>query len=140
MAYDTDLQSNNAELQEILNTINALPEAGSGGSGGGSLDTCTLKIIDNLGYGSVSVSYQTFSDGVITHIFNNRLPSGESVFENVLCNSAVSLTEAAGSSVVSSVNLNMVGNILGMFKTFTVTANMGATATITINANSDGGW
>ena len=31
MSYKIELQSNNTELQEILNTINALPEAGSGG-------------------------------------------------------------------------------------------------------------
>ena len=29
MSYKTDLQSNNIDLQEILNTINSLPEAGS---------------------------------------------------------------------------------------------------------------
>lgn len=33
MSYNTELQSNNAELQEILNQVNELPEAGSGGSG-----------------------------------------------------------------------------------------------------------
>lgn len=31
MSYNTDLQSNNIDLQSILDTINALPEAGSGG-------------------------------------------------------------------------------------------------------------
>lgn len=31
MSYNTDLQSNNNDLQAILNTINNLPEAGSGG-------------------------------------------------------------------------------------------------------------
>jgi hypothetical protein len=31
MAYDLELQSNNIELQEILDSINNLPEAGSGG-------------------------------------------------------------------------------------------------------------
>ena len=30
MSYNTDLQSNNEELAEILRTVNALPEAGSG--------------------------------------------------------------------------------------------------------------
>lgn len=32
MSFKTDLQSNNTDLQAILDTINALPEAGSGGS------------------------------------------------------------------------------------------------------------
>lgn len=31
MSYNTDLQSNNEELQDILKQVNALPEAGSGG-------------------------------------------------------------------------------------------------------------
>ena len=30
MSYNTELQSNNAELQEILDAVNDLPEAGSG--------------------------------------------------------------------------------------------------------------
>lgn len=34
MAYNTDLQSNNAELEEILETVNTLPDAGNGGSSG----------------------------------------------------------------------------------------------------------
>jgi hypothetical protein len=33
MSYKTDLQSNNVDLQNILNTINSLPDAGSGGGG-----------------------------------------------------------------------------------------------------------
>jgi hypothetical protein len=33
MSQKTDLQSNNTDLQTILNTINNLPEAGSGGGG-----------------------------------------------------------------------------------------------------------
>ena len=34
MSYNTELQSNNTDLQAILDTVNALPEAG--GSGGGN--------------------------------------------------------------------------------------------------------
>ena len=35
MSYNEELQSNNNELAEILRTVNALPEAGGGGSSGG---------------------------------------------------------------------------------------------------------
>ena len=35
MSYNTELQSNNADLQAILDAVNALPEAGGGGGGGG---------------------------------------------------------------------------------------------------------
>lgn len=41
MGYKTELQSNNVDLQTILNKVNALPEAGGGG-GGGSVETCTV--------------------------------------------------------------------------------------------------
>lgn len=34
MGFKTDLQSNNTDLQTILDAINELPEAGEGGSGG----------------------------------------------------------------------------------------------------------
>ena len=33
MSYNEELQSNNADLQAILNAVNELPEAGSGGTG-----------------------------------------------------------------------------------------------------------
>lgn len=44
MSQKTDLQSNNVDLQTILNTINNLPEAGSGGGSGSSINTCNLTI------------------------------------------------------------------------------------------------
>lgn len=41
MGYKTELQSNNADLQTILNKVNALPEAGGGGGGG----SATVEIL-----------------------------------------------------------------------------------------------
>lgn len=47
MSYNTDLQNNNTSLQEILATINNLPEAGSGGgSSGGENSSSSLEWID----------------------------------------------------------------------------------------------
>ena len=40
--YKEQLQQNNNELNTILETVNNLPEAG--GSGGGSMETCTVTI------------------------------------------------------------------------------------------------
>lgn len=37
MSYNTELQSNNADLQAILAAVNALPEAGGSGGGGDSV-------------------------------------------------------------------------------------------------------
>lgn len=42
MSYNSELQSNNTDLQAILETINNLPEAG--GSGGGGIETCSVTI------------------------------------------------------------------------------------------------
>ena len=62
MSYNTELQSNNAELQEILDAINALPEEGeSGGSSGGGSET--LKNICR-GYG-INITKEDI-DGVET--------------------------------------------------------------------------
>lgn len=43
--YNSIIQQNNAELEDILDTINALPEGSGGGSGGG-VETCTVTLID----------------------------------------------------------------------------------------------
>lgn len=40
MNYKTELQANNADLQSILDAVNALPEAGA------NVETCTVNILD----------------------------------------------------------------------------------------------
>ena len=45
MSNKSRLEANNASLQAIMNKVNALPDVGSGGSGVGSVETCTIKII-----------------------------------------------------------------------------------------------
>ena len=49
MRYNTELNENNAELQTILDTVNALPEAGSGGNKEDVLiyATCANNMFDN---------------------------------------------------------------------------------------------
>lgn len=48
MSYNDQLQANNEALQAILNKVNNLPDAGSGGSGGGEsggvIETCTVTV------------------------------------------------------------------------------------------------
>ena len=41
--YNTTLQTNNSSLEEIITQLNAMPDAGSG-SGGTSVETCTISI------------------------------------------------------------------------------------------------
>lgn len=45
--YEPRIETNNTELEGILEAINALPDAGSGGGGsggGGTLETCTVAL------------------------------------------------------------------------------------------------
>ena len=76
MSNKTQLQTNNTNLDALITRVNAaketaasLPDAGSGGSGGGSVETCTVTMVNNtddtldiLGMwydGSSILSYQT---------------------------------------------------------------------------------
>ena len=50
MSYNTELQSNNAELQEILDAVNDLPDAGSG-------DKSTALIEGLLQHGKITMLF-----------------------------------------------------------------------------------
>lgn len=52
----TNLQNNTASLQAILETVNNLPEAGSGSGGDTSIETCTVQMRE----GALSPSFPTF--------------------------------------------------------------------------------
>lgn len=56
------IQDNTTALQEILETVNALPEAGSGGA---SVETCDITITISKG-GSAGVSFYAISYSVTT--------------------------------------------------------------------------
>lgn len=45
MDYKTELQSNNTDLQALIAKANALPDAGSGGTGGANIETCTIRLL-----------------------------------------------------------------------------------------------
>lgn len=65
MSYKTELQSNNADLLEILNQINAMPEGGggSGGSGGLSFEchAGTIPGIDNNAKSTLALQTNMFT-------------------------------------------------------------------------------
>ena len=60
MSYNTDLQNNNTSLQEILATVNSLPEAG-GSSGGGLewIDVLSLPV-NSTGTNSYALPYNEY--------------------------------------------------------------------------------
>lgn len=55
MSYQNDLTQNNTDLQAILATVNALPEAGGGG--GGAVETCTVEIVAEVPAMSTNLTY-----------------------------------------------------------------------------------
>lgn len=59
MSYNTDLQTNNTNLQSILDTINALPEAGSG-----SIQTAAVTISIEAPLSMVGSLCYVSSDGL----------------------------------------------------------------------------
>lgn len=54
-SYNAELQQNNTELQSILAAVNALPDAG----GGGSVETCTVEILTDAPAASSNVYYSS---------------------------------------------------------------------------------
>lgn len=57
MSYKTELQSNNTDLQSILDTVNALPDAESGGS------TVSVTVTNNSGDGNSILYFTESGDG-----------------------------------------------------------------------------
>lgn len=67
MSYNDELQSNNEELSEILNTVNELPEAGSGGPGADGFspiaivtqtdDGAVVEITDKYGTTTATINH-----------------------------------------------------------------------------------
>lgn len=83
MSYNTDLQTNNVNLQAILDTVNNLPEAGGGGgSSGTALKTCTL---DGLNWSTVY--YTTIENDTIVYKTVEFGKSSEPI--TVLCDSII---------------------------------------------------
>ena len=54
--YNEQIQQHNTTLQALIDTANALPEAGSG-SGGGSVETCTVTISPDIMNSFTSPTY-----------------------------------------------------------------------------------
>lgn len=139
MTYNTDLQSNNVELQEILDAVNDLPEAGGGGSsGGGTVDTCTINVIDNLGYNTVCVVATILNENGEVEIHNPLGNSeGSKTINNVLCNSALYVKEATTMGKINSEGMTLVESYQTI-SVFATPSTAGSVATITINSGSGG--
>jgi hypothetical protein len=93
MSNKTRLQTNNTNLQALINKANTLPDAGSGGSSGGSVETCTvifnyvtsammeLQAIAYIGLGTSGPELKSIQPSVIENY--------TITLENVVCNSII---------------------------------------------------
>lgn len=96
MSNKTRLQTNNNNLQSILNKVNALPEAGSGG---GSVESCTVRLVSN-GPGDCTVYYVSPTNGVTSISFKGMMeePSITVQKNTILCWATGSLISVTGSA------------------------------------------
>lgn len=107
---------------------------GSSGGGGASFDTCTVKIVDNLGYGSVEYMVTQIWDGqTLTTQTETTLVSrgGTVTINNVVCGSVVVVIEASGMGDVTASNATL-STLYGTADACKITASSGGTATIIV--------
>ena len=81
------------KITQLENAVTALEselaDKASGGSGGGSVDTCTIKVFDYYNQSNIAV-YTAYVNGSFTAVLEgNQLYSFDGVLENVVCGSAV---------------------------------------------------
>jgi hypothetical protein len=111
MSNKSRLQTNNTNLQALINKANTLPDAGSGGSGGGSVETCTvifnyvtssmmeLQAIAYIGLGTSGPELKSIQPSA-TENYTITL-------ENVLCNSIL-LVYFEAATPINEVSSNIV--------------------------------
>lgn len=174
MSQKTDLQSNNTDLQAILNTINNLPEASSGedvtaettayttklasletaiaaletelagkasGGSGGSVETCTVSILDGESRGNITFVCATVCDGnsLSSYVFTYDGITYDLTIENVVCNSGLVVgVSGYGSGTEFVLNgAEVIASSSVVEKAFCVTAKNGETVTIQYCQNDD---
>lgn len=86
MNYKKELQSNNTDLQSVLETVRNLPEAG----GSATIDVCSIYI-DHSGHSDrpTTFCFTTFSDGEISFVTQYTEKDHEYTIENVVCGSLI---------------------------------------------------
>jgi len=102
-------------LTQIRSVVDNLPDAGSGGSGGGgaTLETCDLTITSDVN-GCLEIGYTTLENGAMkANIYMSEYtPHVTVTLNNVVCNTALTLRENYTSgmqlSVTTSDNVSLV--------------------------------
>jgi hypothetical protein len=97
MSNKTTIQSHNTRLQNLIDTANSLPDAGSGG---GAVETCTVTIefLDNLqAINTYDLGFTVYeNDKIVTKTVHEATTQIDSTnnkalfdLENVVCGSAI---------------------------------------------------
>lgn len=120
--YKPRIESNNLDLTSILSTINELPEAGSGGP---TLETCTVTFVPERSGIFDSLCYTTLEDGEYTFVSSNVDSGGGSVtvlkdsilFVYAQSYGIISQLQGGVSSLCTTYNpdFNGGGNVIGMY-------------------------
>ena len=127
---------NIAGLQSILETVNSLPEAGSGG-GGGTLETCTVTVTANISdFENAQIVYTTVENGVVTA--KREIAYNKSF--SCLCGSAIIVHETgsrvhheyAKMELLTDPNSGLLFFVVPIFWVFQLTAAAGEEATLRI--------
>ncbi len=105
MSNKTELQSNNLDLQDILNTVNALPDKGEG-SGGGSFGTCAVKIFSEIHYEASYTAVTQYGKPMLTFAMGTDGDDYAVVKETILV-----VTDAVGG--IAGGNLDVDVNTTG---------------------------
>lgn len=131
MSNKSRLQTNNTNLQALIDKANALPDAGGSG-GGASVETCTVTVtpsyveLFDLTYTAIN------SDEAITVIYIPRADEATTL-ENVVVGSAITCAVnciSPGTAIDGDANLVNVGNaVYGMYSSIIISA---ANASISI--------
>ena len=117
----------------IAQIVNALEDKAAGGdSGNGGIETCTVKIIDNLGYGSVNYHACVYSNGAVSTQSFTSLPAGETVINNVIRRSVLVCMERSMNGTVKATNATLIESFGGYVRAYEIGVDSAEVVTITI--------
>lgn len=141
----SNLSKNTTDLQAILAAVNALPDAG-GGSGGASVETCSVTLTCSDGNATVLAYYYLCYENETIMMKYGLPPTGGSshgtplTLTNVVCGSEMCV-RYGGSSTATFITVDGIEIIIRSSNVvaFSVTAGAGYTASIDRKVPSGGG-
>lgn len=125
------LTTNTTDLQAILDKVNALPDAGSGG--GASVETCSVRVSPDTDATVNMIAYTYVEDdGKVTTMYNDYgkgISNEDIVLSNVVCGSFIYMLAGGISMSISVEGMEALGNDSTSYKAPTTA---GATGIINI--------